>query len=204
MIVYDYLINNFEVNKPIYLNEIIIEGISNVNLRKQVSRLLQQNKIAKYSQGIYYLPKETSLGKSTLLFDDVITSKYITNGNDIFGFYSGLSFYNKLGISTQVPFTFEIVTNKEVSRKRMVTINNRNVILKNAYTSINKDNVLEMQLLDFINSASNEDIADNYDILKSYIKNNKLRKEVVMELLIYFPAKTSKKLIEGKLLSEFI
>lgn len=201
---YDYIINNYEVNTPIYLNELNIEGMNNSTVRKQLSRLIAQNKIAKYSHGIYYIPKDSMLGKSVLFFDDVITSKYVANKNEIYGFYSGLSFLNRLGISTQIPFTYEIVTNKETSRKRMVTINNRNVILRKAYTTINKDNYLEMQFLDFINRSSLELINEYYTLLKSYIKDNKLNKDIINELLIYFPTKTFKKLTEGRLLYEFV
>lgn len=204
MKVYDYLIENYELNKPILITGLNIDGMSYVNLRKQLSRLVEMKLLEKYSQGVYYLPKDTILGKSKLAFEDVINQKYISNGDDVYGFYSGLSFLNKLGISTQIPFTYEIVTNKETSRKRTVTINNRSVILRKAYLIINKDNVMEMQFLDFVNNSSIEVINNNYELLKSYINKYKLKKELILELLKYFPAKASKKLIEGKLLDEFI
>jgi hypothetical protein len=204
MILIDYLLKKYGTNKPIITEELVVPEISYDNLRKQLSRYNSQGILEKYSQGVYYIPKETILGRSTLSIDDVINRKYITNDNDIYGFYSGLSFYNKLGISTQVPFVYEIVTNKEKSRVREITLKNQKIILRKPYVKINKNNYLENQFLDFINNANSNDLSDNIDILKKYIKDNNLNKNVILDLITYYPSKTSKKLIESRLLYEFI
>ncbi len=200
MILIDYLLKKYGTNKPIITEELSIPEISYDNLRKQLSRYNSQGILEKYSQGVYYIPKETILGRSTLSIDDVINRKYITNDNDIYGFYSGLSFYNKLGISTQVPFVYEIVTNKEKSRVREITLKNQKIILRKPYVKINKNNYLENQFLDFINNANSNDLSDNIDILKKYIKDNSLNKNVILDLITYYPSKTSKKLLESRLL----
>jgi hypothetical protein len=204
MILIDYLLKKYGTNKPIITEELVVPEISYDNLRKQLSRYNSQGILEKYSQGVYYIPKETILGRSTLSIDDVINRKYITNDNDIYGFYSGLSFYNKLGISTQVPFVYEIVTNKEKSRVREITLKNQKIILRKPYVKINKNNYLENQFLDFINNANSNDLSDNIDVLKKYIKDNNLNKNVILDLITYYPSKTSKKLIESRLLYEFI
>lgn len=204
MILIDYLLKKYGTNKPILTEELSIPEISYANLRKQLSRYNSQGILEKYSQGVYYIPKETILGRCTLSIDDVINRKYITNDNDIYGFYSGLSFYNKLGISTQVPYVYEIVTNKEKSRVRETTLKNQNIILRKPYVKINKNNYLENQFLDFINNANSNDLSDNIDVLKKYIKDNSLNKNVILDLITYYPSKTSKKLIESRLLYEFI
>ena len=204
MILIDYLLKKYGTNKPIITEELSIPEISYDNLRKQLSRYNSQGILEKYSQGVYYIPKETILGRSTLSIDDVINRKYITNDNEIYGFYSGLSFYNKLGISTQVPFVYEIVTNKEKSRVREITLKNQKIILRKPYVKINKNNYLENQFLDFINNANSNDLSDNIDVLKKYIKDNNLNKNVILDLISYYPSKTSKKLIESRLLYEFI
>ena len=204
MILIDYLLKKYGTNKPIITEELSIPEISYDNLRKQLSRYNSQGIIEKYSQGVYYIPKETILGISTLSIDDVINRKYITNDNDIYGFYSGLSFYNKLGISTQVPFVYEIVTNKEKSRVREITLKNQKIILRKPYVKINKNNYLENQFLDFINNANSNGLRDNIGVLKKYIKDNNLNKNVILDLITYYPSKTSKKLIESRLLYEFI
>ena len=204
MILIDYLLNKFGTNKPILTEELVVPEISYDNLRKQLSRYNSQGIIEKYSQGVYYIPKNTLLGKSTLSINDVINRKYITNDEEIYGFFSGLAFYNKIGISTQVPFVYEIVTNKERSRVREINLKNQKIILRRPYITINKNNYLEAQFLDFINNANNNDINDNVDTLKKYIKDNKLNKSIIIDLISYYPSKVSKKLIESRLLYEFI
>lgn len=204
MILIDYLLNKYGTNKPILTEELSIPEISYDNLRKQLSRYNSQGIIEKYSQGVYYIPKETILGKSTLSINDVIYRKYISDDNEIYGFFSGLSFYNKLGITTQVPFIYEIVTNKEKSRVRKITLKNKKIILRKPYATINRNNYLEAQFLEFINNANINDINDNIDILKKYIKDNNLNKNIILDLITNYPSKTSKKLIESRLLYEFV
>ena len=204
MILIDYLLNRYGTNKPILTEELVVPGISYDNLRKQLSRYNSQGIIEKYSQGVYYIPKETILGKSTLSINDVIYRKYISDDNEVYGFFSGLSFYNKLGITTQVPFVYEIVTNKEKSRVREITLKNKKIILRRPYTNINKNNYLEAQFLDFINSANINDIIDNIDILKKYINDYNLNKNTILDLIINYPSKTSKRLIGSRLLYEFV
>ena len=204
MILIDYLLNKYGTNKPILTEELSIPEISYDNLRKQLSRYNSQGIIEKYSQGVYYIPKETILGKSTLSINDVIYRKYISDDNEIYGYFSGLSFYNKLGITTQVPFVYEIVTNKEKSRVRKITLKNKKIILRKPYATINRNNFLEAQFLEFINNANINDIDDNIDILKKYIKDNNLNKNIILDLITNYPSKTSKRLIESRLLYEFV
>ena len=204
MILIDYLLNKYGTNKPILTEELVVPEISYDNLRKQLSRYNSQGIIEKYSQGVYYIPKETILGKSTLSINDVIYRKYISDDNEIYGFFSGLSFYNKLGITTQVPFVYEIVTNKEKSRVRKITLKNKKIILRKPYATINRNNYLEAQFLEFINNANINDINDNIDTLKKYIKDKNLNKNIILDLITNYPSKTSKRLIESRLLYEFV
>lgn len=204
MILIDYLLKKYGTNKPILTEELVVPEISYDNLRKQLSRYNSQGIIEKYSQGVYYIPKETILGKSILSINDVIYRKYISDDNEIYGYFSGLSFYNKLGITTQVPFVYEIVTNKEKSRVRKITLKNKKIILRKPYATINRNNYLEAQFLEFINNANINDINDNIDILKKYIKDNNLNKNIILDLITNYPSKTSKRLIESRLLYEFV
>ena len=204
MILIDYLLNKYGTNKPILTEELVVPEISYDNLRKQLSRYNSQGIIEKYSQGVYYIPKETILGKSTLSINDVIYRKYISDDNEIYGYFSGLSFYNKLGITTQVPFVYEIVTNKEKSRVRKITLKNKKIILRKPYATINRNNYLEAQFLEFINNANINDINDNIDTLKKYIKDKNLNKNIILDLITNYPSKTSKRLIESRLLYEFV
>ena len=122
----------------------------------------------------------------------------------LYGYFSVWSVYHYLGITTQVPFVYEIVTNKEKSRVRKITLKNKKIILRKPYATINRNNYLEAQFLEFINNANINDIDDNIDILKKYIKDNNLNKNIILDLITNYPSKTSKRLIESRLLYEFV
>ena len=115
---------NFKIGEPIFIED-ILSLFSNFT-RAYVFRLLKRaedaGELVKFSRGIYCLPKKTFFGFSTLTSSVVANNKYITDGNLVYGVYSGLTLLNLFSISTQVPNVIEIVTNKEATRKRVVDI----------------------------------------------------------------------------------
>ena len=78
----NYLKQKYDLNTPIFINGIEIDGVSNDNIRQCFSRLVKNKLMKRYVNGIYYFPKKTIIGESTLSFEDVIFRKKI--GNDIF------------------------------------------------------------------------------------------------------------------------
>ncbi|MCD8203749.1 MAG: hypothetical protein LUB56_01310 [Coprobacillus sp.] len=49
---------------------------------------------------MYYLPKESRLGESHLHYSKIIEKKYISDGESVYGFYSGTTLLNSLGLSS--------------------------------------------------------------------------------------------------------
>jgi len=199
----NYLQENYKPNTPIFINEIDLDNITNVNIRKNMSRLHKENVIVRYSQGVYYIPTMTQIGLSTLTVDSVIEKKYIKNNNKIYEYYSGLTFANKIGVFTQVPAIREIVTNKEQSNRRSVTEKYTKIILRKPYVKVTNDNYKILQFLDFINKFEIILITDNYNLLKKYIIINKFTKKKLLDVLFKYPNKVSSKLVESELLYVF-
>jgi predicted transcriptional regulator of viral defense system len=67
--------------------------------------------------------------------------KFIFDKNGAFGFYSGLTLQNAIGLTTPVPNTVEIVTNREKSRRREINVGNQNLCLRRSRTIITSRNV---------------------------------------------------------------
>ncbi|MDD3171480.1 MAG: DUF6088 family protein [Bacilli bacterium] len=199
----DYLEKNFSKNTPIFINDINISDMPYDNIRQILSRLVRAQKVARFSQGVYYLPTKTYLGNSLLSPDLVIERKYLKSNNEVYGYYTGLSFENTIGVTTQLPNIRRIVTNNESSRKRKINIGYQTIILEKPYCKITNENYLLMQFLDFINNNPLYVIRDSKDILIKYIKKNNFKRYQVEELIVYFPAKLAKKLVESRLLYEF-
>lgn len=169
-----------------------------------LSRNAAAGKIERFASGIYYFPRQTRFGNSKLPIAQVYERKYIEDDGEIFGYYSGMSFQQKIGYTTQVPNTPEITTNKEASLKRTISLDGkRKVLLKRPRVQITVDNCRLLPLLDLI-TAEDADMLINNTLLSNYIQNEKLRRSDLQKVIAAYPAKTSQKMIETELIYEFL
>ena len=91
---YDYLLKNFEPNKPIFLSDVKTSGINYANIRKQMKNLVDSGKIKRFDSGIYFLTTKTIFKSgSELSPDDVLEYKYLLSDNKRCGYISGLMFW---------------------------------------------------------------------------------------------------------------
>ena len=108
---YEYLCSNYKPNEPIFVADVSLP-VSNVNLRQMFKILCDSGKIRRFDTGVYYIPKESRLkGGVPLGADTVARYKYISRNGRVDGYYSGYTFANQLGVTTQVPYMVEIVSN---------------------------------------------------------------------------------------------
>ena len=72
------------------------------------------------------MPKKSRLKTNVgVNADTVARYKYVSRGGKVDGFYSGNTFANQMGISTQVPNKVEIVSNNMAAKVREVPIETR-------------------------------------------------------------------------------
>ena len=106
-----YLMDNYGYNEPIFLNDISIDGVSQNAVRQSVKRLTASGFLERYDNGIYYIPKQGGvLGKSYLDPSMVVMYKYVQNKSERFGYVTGLSFANQLGLTTQMSAVSSVLT----------------------------------------------------------------------------------------------
>ena len=123
---YEFLKNNYKEAEPIFFSDIVIKGITKSAVNQQLKKLCNEGKLQKYENGIYYLPKKSRLKTSVgVNADTVARYKYVSRGGKVDGFYSGNTFANQLGISTQVPNKVKIVSNNMAAKVREVPIETR-------------------------------------------------------------------------------
>lgn len=53
---YQYLTENYKENEPFFLSDIQIEGMTGNNIRQQLKKLTDAEKVKRFDKGIYYLP----------------------------------------------------------------------------------------------------------------------------------------------------
>lgn len=202
-----YLMENFGYNEPIFLNELSIEDLSQNAVRQSVKRLVASGFLERYDSGIYYIPKRGGLlGKSYLDPVLVIMRKYVQNKCETYGYVTGISFANQLGLTTQMPAVIEVVTNRESTNGRMTTVGNLKVRIKKSTVTISDSNAELLQLLDSIGQAEKYtelSIEDTIDAMTSYVKRKCFTKEQLAEVSSVLTGATAKKLIEWGLIYEF-
>lgn len=199
----NYLEQNFQRNKPIFLTEIKYEDYSEIWILKEIKKLCEKNKLLKFGKGIYYLPAPSMLGgfKPLDVFD-VAEKKYICSGKDVYGFYSGIGLLNRVGITNQTAGTVCISTNNEASRKRTVFIGNTKFILKKAYAKVDPTNVETMRFLNTITEMPDWYVNESSIIeqIWDYFSLKDITPSSVMKTIRFYPDATSKKLIESGLI----
>ncbi|MBE6844489.1 MAG: hypothetical protein E7508_02065 [Ruminococcus sp.] len=198
---YDYLIDKYGYNEVILSSEIDYMDYSAPWIKKAVKKLCDEGKLIRFEKGIYYIPTETLLGKSKLDPRKVIVRKYLKDGENDIGYFSGITFMNMLGLSTQMPNVMEIYTNNEPSRVREVPVGTQKVILRRSRTEINSDNAATMSFLELMNFTD----ASFYDdekrkIVADFIERNGITKKAISTYSPFFPDKAMRTLIESEVI----
>ncbi len=198
---YDYLLNDFGYNEPFFSSEIEFEKYSKPWIYKELNKLCVENKILKYEKGVYYIPKQTAIGSSILNPARVIEKKYIKSREKVFGYYSGQTILNKIGLSTQMPNITEIYTNNESAKVRDINVGRQKVRLRRSRTNITEDNAAILCFLEIMNSLPGSDVGEQEKaILSCYIKENKIRRKDITAYAPMFPDKAMRTMIESEVI----
>ena len=201
MALYEYLIETYGYNEPIMMNELSYMEYSKPWLSKELAALCASGKLIRFEKGVYYAPKMTVLGPSRLNPQKVIEKKYIASGNERNGYYSGASFLNRAGLSTQVPNAVEIYTNAETAKVREITVGPTRVILRRARTPITKDNVSVQSFLELMNSVSASFFDDERRrITENFIRDSGITKSDITRYAGAFPDKAMRTLVESEMI----
>lgn len=203
----EYLEKTYGYNEPILISEIKLEGLNDNALRQYFKRMVKSGDLIRFDTGVYYLPKDSRLLEKPYLDPiKVITRKYIENGTETYGYFSGAYFSNQLGLTTQMPAVIEVVTDKEATKGRTVTVCSQNVRLRRPAMQITKENALLLQFLDAVSTAEKYAELPQQEmtsLLKQYLRKNSFTQKQLAEALPSVTAQTAKKLIEWGLIYEF-
>jgi hypothetical protein len=200
MTFYDYLVKQYGFDSAIFFGELSFKEYSLPWIKKELAKLCKEGKVCRFEKGVYYLPTETIFGKSILDPREILIKKYITNGNEVYGYFSGITFRNMLRLSTQMPNTLEVYTNKEKTRVKEITIGSLKYILRCSRTTVNRENAATMSFLELMNSTEgNYYDVEKREIVKEYIKKNRITRGMVASYAPYFPDKAMRTLVESEI-----
>lgn len=197
---YDYLKENYEPGEPIFSGDIELPGLSEENLRYHLKKLTDDGIISRFEAGVYYFPKMDILGeRMNLSAETVAIHKYIQRRGKRVGYYSGYTLANRMGLSTQVPFTIEITSNYAPALVRELTIKNRKYIIRRPVAEVTEENVAVLQFLDClkdIEKCAEEEMDVCGKILSKYAKQNNITKKKIDEFIEEYPVKIYKAIYE--------
>ncbi|MCQ3034695.1 MAG: DUF6088 family protein [Bacilli bacterium] len=199
---YEYILKNFGENNPIFFSEIKYDNYSDIWKSKQLTELLHANKIKRFSKGIYFVPTTSIIcGELCLNSYSVVTKKYIKNGSEYFGYYTGYSLLNNIGLSTQVPCALEICTNNERSKIRKVKVGNAKVLLRKTRVPVDSSNVAVLTFLELMNCIEPSYINKyRFDKMKEFIKMHNITRKDITKFAPYFPDKVFRNLVETEII----
>ncbi len=196
---YGYLIENFKPYEPIFTADIDIDMAGN-SLRPKLKELCDSGKLCRYEAGVYYLPGKMKLkGLTPISASAVARSRYVNRRGKVRGYYSGYTFANQIGLSLQVPYVQEIVTNEASAKVREIDIKGQKYIIRKPKAEVTEENVYTLQFLDFLSDidkyldGSSENILDK---LEKLIKDEKITKELIDTYISLYPMKVYKNLYE--------
>lgn len=196
---YGYLIENFKPYEPIFTADIDIDMVGN-SLRPKLKELCDSGKLCRYEAGVYYLPGKLKLkGLTPISASAVARSRYVNRRGKVRGYYSGYTFANQIGLSLQVPYVQEIVTNEASAKVREIDIKGQKFIIRKPKAEVTEENVYTLQFLDFLSDidkyldGSSENILDK---LEKLIKDEKITKELIDTYISLYPTKVYKNLYE--------
>jgi len=199
MTLYEYLLQQYGTNEPIISADIVFKNYSRPWVMKQLKSLCEDGKLIRFEKGIYYIPTDTVFGKSILNPRKVIEKKYINDGENTIGYYSGITFQNQLKLTTQMPNVIEIYTNNETTNVRDVMVGKQKVILRKARTTINSTNVAVLSFLEMMNDIIPRSLdSEKKSRIAEYINNNGITKQEIISYASVFPDKVMRNLIESE------
>lgn len=204
---YQYLQASYLPNEPIFASELQVDGMSDVNVRAQLKKLTDAGLLKRFDNGIYFIPKQSVFKSGSQLSSDmVLEKKYLRANNARCGYVSGLMFANQLGLTTQVPMVFEVVTNKATKDYRETTLGKSRVIVRKPRTTITEQNFAALQFLDLmkdVDTLCEVESPERTRILKNYLQKSGLTFAKLDEVLPLYPDKVFRNLYEARLLYGF-
>ena len=196
---YDYLIENYKAYEPIFTSDIDLDIPGN-SLRPMLKDLVDSGKLCRYDAGVYYLPGDMKLkGLVPISVSTVARCKYVNQKGKVRGNYAGYTFANQIGLSLQVPFVQEIVSNEASAKVREIEIKGQRFLLRKPRAVITEENYKVLQFLDFLvdfDKYLDGSVENVPTRLIQIIKDENITKNIIDTYISLYPTKVYKNMYE--------
>lgn len=203
---YDYILKNYEKDEPIFLSE--LPGDSRDYVRQEMKKLVDDGKLERLFNGVYYLSYTTILGtKGKVSIDKYVDKKFIKSNGRVTGYITGIQLANMYGFTTQTPACIEVCSNEATTKQRKLCIDGRNLIVYKPITEIIKENQTALQFLDLMTTI------DKYSEISGNLLRMKLKEfvnilnvdfSIVKRYIALFPDRVYRNIYQGGLMGELV
>ena len=203
---YDYILKNYEKDEPIFLSE--LPGDSRDYVRQEMKKLVDEGKLERLFNGVYYLSYTTILGtKGKMSIDKYVDKKFIKSNGRVTGYITGIQLANMYGFTTQTPACIEVCSNEATTKQRKLCIDGRNLIVYKPITEITKENQTALQFLDLMTTI------DKYSEISGNLLRMKLKEfvnildvyfSIVKRYIALFPDRVYRNIYQGGLMGELV
>jgi hypothetical protein len=111
---------------------------------KALERLIKKELIKRISTGVFYKPKQTIFGE-LMPREEELLKNYLFDNDKRIAYITGLSLYNKLGLTTQVPKTIKIASR---DKRIFASIGNIKGKPVKSYIDVSDKNYYILEILD--------------------------------------------------------
>ena len=203
---YDSILKNCEKDEPIFLSE--LPGDSRDYVRQEMKKLVDDGKLERLFNGVYYLSYTTILGtKGKMSIDKYVDKKFIKSNGRVTGYITGIQLANMYGFTTQTPACIEVCSNEATTKQRKLCIDGRNLIVYKPITEITKENQTALQFLDLMTTI------DKYSEISGNLLRMKLKEfvnilnvdfSIVKRYIALFPDRVYRNIYQGGLMGELV
>ncbi len=204
--VYDYILENYENGDPIFLSE--LPGTSRDYLRQEMKKLVDEGRLERLYNGVYFLAYMTKLGtKGRISVEKYIEKKYLTVGGRTVGYITGSQLANQYGFTSQKPSCYEICSNEATTKQRKQEIDGNTIVVYKPVADVTENNCSALQFLDLMSVIDRySDISGEEQTtrLRKYVEAVRLSFRTVKEYLPLYPDRVYRNIYDGGLMGELV
>lgn len=175
-------INQIEDGTTFRYQQLSIEPEEYIAAAKAIERLIKKGIIKRISAGVFYKQKQSIFGELKPKEEELLKPYLYENGKRI-AYITGLSLYNRMGLTTQIPRTIKIA-----SRDKRIRVNAGNIRGKavKSYVDVTDKNYYLLEILDALKDFKKIPDIDKKSAIKILSNNiKKLSDEEIKQLVRY-------------------
>ena len=169
-------INKLKEGTTFKYQQLSIESNEYSAAAKAIERLIEKGIIKRVSTGVFYKPKQTIFGELKPNEEELL-KPYLFQNNKRIAYITGISLYNRMGLTTQVPRNIKIA-----SRDKRITVSVGNIKGNpvKSYVDVTDKNYTLLEILDALKDFKKIPDLDKNSGVK--IISNQLRKLNIKEI----------------------